>query len=316
MVALLGWNPFCYGHLGKGSVHPSLDALVGVGLEGLELMIDFLFSFHEQGARPPPMLMLDGELRPLLHAALATMLMYYHERFLNSEMHHVLICMREAYSRTLGTPGEDAHSKLIEWGLAIRLKFDIDNLHLTAKPGWRVIQALKRQFRLSSSLAARLPASGWHSRMSRHARCASSPSWMCSLVSSPAHLVLLFQPLLALMLSMLQLLLWRQTRPPLLSAPPPPLPRPPPPLLPAPQLQPPPPTQLTSLFFSTPTLILATSGRLELGCSVLPEQEGRRAVLHRLHEAGGQTAATGADQQPGSSCCSTRAGRLQGYGNR
>jgi hypothetical protein len=155
MVALLGWNPFCYGHLGKGSVHPSLDALVGVGLEGLELMIDFLFSFHEQGARPPPMLMLDGELRPLLHAALATMLMYYHERFLNSEMHHVLICMREAYSRTLGTPGEDAHSKLIEWGLAIRLKFDIDNLHLTGMEGHsgteKTVQAVKQ---LGSSVAS------------------------------------------------------------------------------------------------------------------------------------------------------------------
>ena len=40
--------------------------------------------------------------------------------------------MREAYA-TIGKPGDDAHSVLIEWGGQIKIQFDADNLHLTGR---------------------------------------------------------------------------------------------------------------------------------------------------------------------------------------
>ena len=52
------------------------------------------------------MLLLGGELRPLLHATLATMIMYYQERFEANEMQEVLYRLRESYKATIGSPGE------------------------------------------------------------------------------------------------------------------------------------------------------------------------------------------------------------------
>ena len=82
MVALVGWPPITYGHLGKGPEPPQLSAVIGVSIESFDKMIDHLFTFHLEGGRHPPMLLVGGELRPLMHATLATMIMYYHDRFL------------------------------------------------------------------------------------------------------------------------------------------------------------------------------------------------------------------------------------------
>ena len=105
------------------------------------------------------MLMIGGELRPMLHAAVATEIMFYHERFLAKEMHSVLTCMREAYS-AIGAPGEDAHAKMIEWGVAIRVKFDVDNLHLTEKQSHagheKVVHAVKQLGSSHASQGAQL----------------------------------------------------------------------------------------------------------------------------------------------------------------
>ena len=134
---------------------PSLTALIGVPMVLLERMIYSLFCFAKQGARHPPMLLVGGDLRPQLHATLATMIMYYPERFEAKEMHTVLHQMREAYKDTIGAPGDDAHSKLVEWGVAIKTKFDVDNLHLTDgtthEGAMQVVQAVKS---LGSSTAS------------------------------------------------------------------------------------------------------------------------------------------------------------------
>jgi hypothetical protein len=160
LVALVGWPPFTYGHLGKGPSHPWLLAVVGVGIDSFDKMVDYLFTFHEEGGRHPPMLLVGGDLRPLMHATLATMLMYYHERFLAQEMHSVLTCMRAAFSATIGAPGEDAHAKLVEWGVAIKTRFDVDNLHLTSKEGSsgneKVVQAVKQLGSANASMKLQL----------------------------------------------------------------------------------------------------------------------------------------------------------------
>ena len=48
----------------------------------------------------------------------------------------------------IGAPSDDAHAKLIEWGIAIKTQFDIDNLHLTgrdsAEGAAKMVQAVKQ----------------------------------------------------------------------------------------------------------------------------------------------------------------------------
>jgi hypothetical protein len=74
-VVLAGWQPFVYGQIGKGPVHPSLVALIsmGISLVRLDKYIDLLFSLHDAS---PPMLHIGCPLRPLLHVTFATMIMY------------------------------------------------------------------------------------------------------------------------------------------------------------------------------------------------------------------------------------------------
>jgi len=57
-------------------------ALIGVSAERLETFIDFIFSFAPQnGGRHNPVLLVGGSLRKMLHVVVATMVMYYEERF-------------------------------------------------------------------------------------------------------------------------------------------------------------------------------------------------------------------------------------------
>ena len=96
-------------------------------MERLEALIDCLFSFHDAS---PPMLLIDGPLRPLMHAALATQIMYYDVRWRDDESSFVLRRMRDAYDVVMATPGHDAHSVFIEWGQSLTRQFHIDNCHL------------------------------------------------------------------------------------------------------------------------------------------------------------------------------------------
>ena len=130
-LLLFGWPSHPYGQTGDGSKFPSLEVLVrgGVSIVRLEALIDELFCFHDAS---PPMLLVDGPLRPLMHAALATQIMYYETRFKAkpTESTHVLERMRDAYDAIMSTPGHDAHSVLIEWGKSLERQFKIDNASL------------------------------------------------------------------------------------------------------------------------------------------------------------------------------------------
>lgn len=128
-LLLFGWPGIPYGQIGDGSKFPSLQTLVhgGVSMERLESLIDILFALHDAS---PPMLLIDGPLRPLMHAALATEIMYYEIRFNGSESAYVLDRMRDSYDKVMATPGHAAHSVFIEWGTAIYHQFVLDNNHL------------------------------------------------------------------------------------------------------------------------------------------------------------------------------------------
>ena len=130
-VALADWPALPYGQNGRGPANPKLQPVIhlGVGLELLELMADELFSFHDAS---PPMLLQGAPLRPMVRASLATLIMYYEQRFKDKEMHLVLTSMREAYTKKVSAV-DDAHAALIQWGGEIKRQFDIDNLHLVSR---------------------------------------------------------------------------------------------------------------------------------------------------------------------------------------
>ena len=132
-TVLAGWKGLPYGQIGAGPALPKLQPVIdmGVSTERLESMIDKLFSLHDAS---PPMLLRSGHLRPMMRASMASMVMYYPERFEAKEMHVVLTSMREAYSTALSS-ANDSHQALIQWSAAIMSQFKLDNLHLTHVQG-------------------------------------------------------------------------------------------------------------------------------------------------------------------------------------
>ena len=132
-IVLAGWKALPYGQLGAGPALPKLQPVIDMGVsnERLESMIDTLFSLHDAS---PPMLLRSGHLRPMMRASMASMIMYYPERFEAKEMHVVLTSMREAYSTALSS-ANDSHQALIQWSAAIMSQFKLDNLHLTHVQG-------------------------------------------------------------------------------------------------------------------------------------------------------------------------------------
>ena len=128
-IVLAGWDPLPYGQMGKGPASPKLDCLfVIVSIEELDIMINLLY-FSDQTL---PRLLVGGELRPLMHATAATMIMYYPEREKANEMSKVLHFMRNAVTK-IAAPDQDLHTELCKWAKLIRTQFDADNLRLTAK---------------------------------------------------------------------------------------------------------------------------------------------------------------------------------------
>ena len=87
-------------------------------------MIDRLFHFDNKS---PPMLLRDGELRLMVRAAFASMIMYHDARLVAGEMRVVLVAMHYAFNAVVGS-GVAAQT-FSEWGSIVRTQFDMDNLH-------------------------------------------------------------------------------------------------------------------------------------------------------------------------------------------
>ncbi|KAK3245472.1 hypothetical protein CYMTET_44962 [Cymbomonas tetramitiformis] len=129
-TVLAGWPAFPWGQHGMGPSPPSLDAIISplLHMEKLEGIVDKVFRLDNA---TNPAHWKGGELRPLLHAAFASGVMYFEERTKAGEMPRVQVVLMEAVHSS-GVEGGDARSTLIEWGNMIRAKFTIDNLHLTS----------------------------------------------------------------------------------------------------------------------------------------------------------------------------------------
>ena len=130
-----GWPALPWGQHGDGPSPPSLDALRNAAedvdvleqpppdaAEGERSMLDLFFNLDDAS---PPMLLSDGALRPMVHIAFASMLMYHDARMEDGEMRPA--CLK--LIKLLGRVGVSAE-KLSEWGATIRAKFDADNAHL------------------------------------------------------------------------------------------------------------------------------------------------------------------------------------------
>ena len=79
--------------------------------------------------------MVNGSLRPAVQAAFASLVMYFKERLAAGEMHPVQIKMKEAVVKAQAATYENVEHTWERWGAAVRRKFDVDNIGLTAKVG-------------------------------------------------------------------------------------------------------------------------------------------------------------------------------------
>ena len=70
----------------------------------------------------------------MMRMVTATLIMYYRDRETDGEMRAVAEAMRNAF-RVCALDGDNPGVMLAEWGAAIRLQWDSDNLHLTAQLG-------------------------------------------------------------------------------------------------------------------------------------------------------------------------------------
>lgn len=128
-VRLAGFPPFRWGELGKGPMPTSLEPLVvdsvrPVSMSLLERILEryadcVLYIDEHQ----PLQLRQGGNLRPLVLATVATMIMYYEERFTaefeggeGGEASKVNQTMRDYFQPVMNTPRIRPHAELIRCG--------------------------------------------------------------------------------------------------------------------------------------------------------------------------------------------------------
>ena len=132
-IVLSGFPKLPFGEMGKCGKPPALDVLFDelCKADSFEDIIDSLYRIHEGS---PPMLKRRGGLRPAVHAAFASQVMYYHERYKAGEARDVNDKMRSALMERLRCAGAEVASEtLMRWGERLKRRFDRDNLHLTSR---------------------------------------------------------------------------------------------------------------------------------------------------------------------------------------
>ena len=191
-----GWPALPLGQHGDGPSPPSLDALRDTAedvdlleqtppdaADGERSLIDLIFNLDDAS---PPMLLADGALRPMVHIAVASMIMYHDARMAAGEMRPVCLKLIEV----LGRSGVTA-DKLSEWGNTIRAKFDTANAHLlmgrAATGDGGVAQVVRALGRSLSEMKSELGALR-RDLVAERRRSASAPPTPASAPPNPAHL--------------------------------------------------------------------------------------------------------------------------------
>jgi hypothetical protein len=87
------------------------------------------------GFKVRPSDMVKGPLRPVVQAAFASLVMYFEERLHAGEMRPVQIKLKDAAVKAQAACAANVETTLMMWGAAVRRKFDVENISLTAKVG-------------------------------------------------------------------------------------------------------------------------------------------------------------------------------------
>ena len=135
-LILAGWPAIKpYGHIGQGPVPPKLQTLLtrgtGLSMDMLDMVIDRLFLKHDQVY---PKLFAGQPLRPILHTALASLIMYAEERVEHAssqseEGRASLEALETAVNRVFGH-SNNLRQQIFGWGRLIKEDFQNANHHL------------------------------------------------------------------------------------------------------------------------------------------------------------------------------------------
>lgn len=130
-TAVADYPPRTYGTVGHGPQPATLDALLdlNVDLSALDAVVVALFQIDSAF---PVQLKPCGELWPALRCSLASFIMYYPERVRYEEMVVVQTRLLEVVMQVFHC--QDPNERILEWAVAIRKKFDVDNLQNVTGP--------------------------------------------------------------------------------------------------------------------------------------------------------------------------------------
>ena len=90
-------------------------------------------SSHSDRTTLQPRFQIGGDLRPVIVASGARLIMEYPQLRAANEVSQVLLALEQAVTSTWQLTGVSAHEQLASWAKMIRTRFDTDNLSVTAR---------------------------------------------------------------------------------------------------------------------------------------------------------------------------------------
>ena len=133
-IVLSGFPALPWGQRGACGRPASLSALETVPLVSGVSFDKLIDDLYDLGDFCPSSLRTGGSLRPAVHAAFASQVMYYEERVRAGECDDVARKLRKLLvQRKLASADQAAHDTLCRWGVLLRDQFDRDNRRLTMR---------------------------------------------------------------------------------------------------------------------------------------------------------------------------------------
>jgi len=130
-TAVADYPPRTYGTIGHGPQPATLDALLVMDVD-LSALDDVVVALFQIDSAFPVQLKKGGELWPALRCSLASFIMYYPERVEYEEMVIVQTRLLEVVQQVFHCADPD--ERIRQWAIAIRKKFDVDNLQNVTGP--------------------------------------------------------------------------------------------------------------------------------------------------------------------------------------
>lgn len=135
-IVLAGFPALPWGQMAKGPVPATLAALPHLNRDKVQAFLGLAFNIDSSS---PPEFHIKGELRPALEASLASLILWYTQRYDAGDMHEVAQQLCWAYCETWqGRRHEKsdyatAHATLQRWSKSLQDQFKADNLALSSR---------------------------------------------------------------------------------------------------------------------------------------------------------------------------------------